>query len=352
MSNLPANAAEIAQTAIINAGSKLNAGIALKTRHQGLKDSHGEDERDFLREGSPCVLYGALLHEFQHDCNKPLMAMEDYGSEVSFASAVECFLAVAVSWNKHVFECIQLSRGEISRQKTLQGVENITAVVYECCWNPNVRPHLQDFDCFGQSIQMFITSPLRSVQSMHYVLDYYETLVAEVRSSITHLTNSSRIRQSDRQLCEERVEYLETILKQIERGFEEEEVWWESKRPLSSAAALRRQQLNEARSNNEKLRLKFRKDDSQHDMQFEKVDTEAARSPLVPFAVIYEDQNFMSTALKDETPKCRPWPRISAKWEVMPRDNVILETGAAPRAEIKSTPPTSQASNFPDCILC
>lgn len=44
----------------------------------------------------------------------------------------EPFTATAISWNKRVFACIRSSRGEISSQKHSDGLDKISAVVYEC----------------------------------------------------------------------------------------------------------------------------------------------------------------------------------------------------------------------------
>lgn len=355
-----------ARITLQNACSKLQTALTRKASRQCLTDAT-QDKSSIGIHDNPGIIYEALLHGFQQDCNGQWRVIEDYASEEYFARSVEWYVAAAISWNKHIFECIRSSRGEISRQRTSNGLDNITAVVYECDFAPNVRLYLQDLDCFGQVIHMIITSPLRTLQSMHYVQEYYEALVEEIRSSVIHLTVNRCIHHSDATLCEKRLEHLETIVKQIESGFEEE-IWWESKRPLSPAADLRRQQeesrvkkileeqklqtakleeerqaqereLNEARLENEKLRLKFRNDGTQPSALLDHEDVESTPSPLVPFAIFYEDESTLPK--REALPNVRPWPRISARGEVI---SVTSRAEATPSASIIS----SHASKLPD----
>jgi hypothetical protein len=360
-----------AQNALQNACTKLQTALSRKASRQGLTDA-AQDKSSIGIHDNPAVVYEALLHGFQQDCNGQWRIIEDYGSEEYFARSVEWYVATAISWNKHIFACIRSSRGEISRQRTSNGLENITAVVYECDFAPNVNLYLQDFDCFERTINMIITSPLRTLQSMHYVQEYYEALIEEIHSSVVHLTANRSLRHSDATLCGIRVEHLETVKKQIESGFEEE-IWWESKRPLSPAADLRRQQeesrtkkileeqklqtakreeerqaqeqeLNEARLENEKLRLKFRNDCTEPSTPLDHEEVESAPSPLVPFAIFYEDENILFTLPKSETlPNVRPWPRITARGEVISGAKVTSRAETTPSASI-----ISHASKLPD----
>lgn len=330
-------AVNAAETAIVNAGDKLQARLERKASRQGLNGSPKGHMGYIGGDDNHSVLYETLLHEFLSDCVGPWHTIEDYGSEIYFARSLRLYINATLFWNKHIFACIRSSRGEISRQRTSNGLERITTVVYECDSGPNVGPYLQDFDCFERVIHMFITSPLRTAESMGYVLEYYETLVEEVRSSIAQLEANYRLHHSDRELCEKRLEHLEIMVKQLECGFDAEEFWWGSKRPLSAAAQLRRQdeeirakrvledatqiaeqrkarerELNEARLQNENLRLKFRNAGRQSNFPPDNEGVESTQTPLVPFAISYEDENFTSTVPTSATvPNFRPWPRNS-----------------------------------------
>ena len=198
----PEKEAEIAYAAIVNASSNLYSAIDHNATLRGLDVLPTVDQR-ITRDkiDSTRFRYSDILHEFQQSCAGPWHVMENYGSEIYYVRSMETFLAAAISWNKHVFSNIRSARGEISRQMTSDGVQNITAIVYESD-STTVIQHIQDFNFFAQPIHMFITSPLRNMQSMLYVQEYYESLVEEVRLSIAHLNETGRVDFKDRQLAE------------------------------------------------------------------------------------------------------------------------------------------------------
>jgi hypothetical protein len=173
--------------------------------------------------------FGSLLLEFHSETTSSLWAIENYGTDVHFADATEWFVAAANYWNKHVYACLRFGNGEIQHVD-----RNVKLVLYG-------GEFTQELDEFQDTMSASESSPLRSLQSMQYMLEYYLTLVNELQATFSSLPRSVEF-DIQRQIYAKRVEDLQYRIRQLEFGFETAGAAWEEQRSLSSVALQWRQE--------------------------------------------------------------------------------------------------------------
>jgi len=172
--------------------------------------------------------FGSLVLEFKTETRSSLWAIENYGTDVHFADAIEWFVAAANSWNKHVYACLRSGNGEIQH-----AYYNVRLVLYG-------GEFAQELDEFQDTMSASESSPLRSLQSMQYKLEYYQTLVKELQTTFSFLPWSGFDLRG--QIYAKRVEDLQYRIRQLEFGFETAGATWEEQRSLSSVALQWRQE--------------------------------------------------------------------------------------------------------------
>jgi hypothetical protein len=171
----------------------------------------------------------SLLLEFQSQTGSSLSAIENYGTDVHFAEAIKWFVAAANSWNKHVYACLRTGNGEIQHVG-----RNVKLVLY-------AGEFTQELDEFQDTMSASESSPLRSLQSMQSMLEYYQTLVMELQSSLSFLSRTVEF-QIRKQIYVKRIEGLQYRIRQLEFGFETAGAAWGDQRSLSNVALQWRQE--------------------------------------------------------------------------------------------------------------
>lgn len=203
-------AAENAATAIMNACRELQNGLG----------------------DVPPLNFNNLLFEFKRNTGAALDILENYGTEKYFAGTVEWFITAANSWNKHIYSLLREGIGEV-RSDNGNDKSNIKIAVYT--WNFPEGQFTQELDEFEESMTFFESSPLRSLQSMQYIVEYYQALLTELQSSFSFVSRSVGA-YDGRRVYNKRLDDVEYKVRQLEFGYETDGAAWAEQRCLSDAA--------------------------------------------------------------------------------------------------------------------
>lgn len=283
--------------------------------------------------------------------------IEINGTESVLATAIGSFISAVLSWNNHIFSRVRFGKGDVFIEQTSGQLKILVHT-----WDPVRRvptKYTQAVDLWGPLVVFCEESPLRDPQSMGYVLEYYENLVQEVKSTFSQLAAVRPIMPDERTYFYSLLEDLERQRDQALLGFEDESTWKRKRASFNKerlriqeeeahAAAEREyrrqreesalehrrtrerqlkeeqervqreiQRFEEDRRKNQQWRWKVRdKSEKIGDLMVEYTggDRNAieayTKGILMPFAVFYRDQGF---GPDDETGTNRakppPWPR-------------------------------------------
>lgn len=222
---------------------QLQADLDRKAQFEYLKDFAQSNNRftEIEVENSPD--YQTLANRFRAEWKESIDVLEVHGSELSFASAMEGLIDALNQWNRHIYARIRAGRGQIGWVTLTDGSETRGLLVYtwESAEDMIMGDYRQPFDRWADLVMECESSPLRTMQSMQYVLEYYETLVGEVRSTYNHARNVGDMNYRDQQQTERLLQELQSRTSQIEFGFQTDGAAWEEKRPSKNPDVSRRE---------------------------------------------------------------------------------------------------------------
>ena len=167
--------------------------------------------------------YFTLGQDFWNDFKQNLGVIEINGTESALATAVESFISAILYWNNHLFSRVRLGKGDIFIE---QPSEELKILVHT--WDPvaNVPTnYTQAVDLWGPLVVFCEESPLRNTQSMGYLLEYYENLVGEVKSTFGQLAAVRPIMPDERLFFDSLLEDLEHQRDITLLGFGDESAW-------------------------------------------------------------------------------------------------------------------------------
>jgi hypothetical protein len=237
------NSTDGVENEIIKIAGQLRADLNRKAQFEYLKD-FAQSNNQFTKidaENSPN--YQTLVTQFNTECKESIDMLEVHGSEISFASAMEALIDAINQWNRHIYSRIRAGRGQICRGTSIDGSETVGLSVYtwESAEDMIMGDYMQQFDRWSDLMVACESSPLRTMQSMQYVLEYYETLVGEVISTYNHARNVGNMNYRDQQQTEKLLQELQSRTSQIEFGFQTDGAAWEEKRLSKNRDVLRRE---------------------------------------------------------------------------------------------------------------
>jgi hypothetical protein len=359
------DSADAAEQEIARISRELRADLDRKALWECLSDS--AEFPDSYTEIKDSGDYETLGRQFWNDFIASLEVIETHGSDLSFANSVKSFVDAANHWNKHIFSRVRAGAGDISRKPT--NIDSDAFCVSVNTWDSpwNIGSYTQSLDMWEGVLSFCETSSLRTMQSMQFIMEYYETLVAEVSSTFDHIARTREINSKDRKLNEDRLDELQYRMIQIASGFDIGEAAWQEQRPTTNVEILRRQreesqaalereyrkqraeraaeqrriqaqqeqqkrereaqELEMARTRNQQLRWRIRDDSEQFGSlssgisEFASIST-YSKGILVPFAIFYEDGGNNSVQHQlDRREKLPSWPRNRPALPISPFHN-------------------------------
>jgi hypothetical protein len=198
--------------------------------------------------------YISISEEFWDNSLDSFKTLEIYGSESSFATAVQQFLDAANSWNAHVYSSIRSRRGEFYRDSDEKVVLKVS--LYAIAGREEFT---QALDLWAPLVLFCETSSLRSHQSMQYVVVYYQQLAGEVKSTFDHISTTRGFSAADRGLFRRQFDELQYKTNQIQLGFETDGAAWEEQRETENLEILRRRQEEEEERERVRLEEEYRR---------------------------------------------------------------------------------------------